>query len=349
MDKAIEPLAGERPEWGARMVKGAWWRAALNLQFFAAAHGRARRGRRRRPDPAAERLRALACRQHDEHGDGTHQVTSEVGRLRTVLLHRPGAELSRLTPRNNADLLFDGAAVGRPGAGGARRLRRGAARARGRGALPDRPARRGARGAGGPRRRHRLRRRAGASSGRCSPTSCAVAERPAEPRAGAGAVGGPHPRRAAGPRRRRRRRPARRARRVRRAPAAQPAVHARLVGLGRRPRRRHQPVDARPRPGAHLHRGRSTSTPRASPAPRCSTAATREEAWFEGGDVLVMAPGRGGRRHGAAHDARRAWRPSRCARSPRASRTRCSPSRSRRSGRRCTSTPSARWSTATPW
>ena len=37
-----------------------------------------------------------------------HQVTSETGRLRTVLLHRPGAELSRLTPRNNADLLFDG-------------------------------------------------------------------------------------------------------------------------------------------------------------------------------------------------------------------------------------------------
>ncbi len=35
-------------------------------------------------------------------------VTSEVGRLRTVLLHRPGAELSRLTPRNSADLLFDG-------------------------------------------------------------------------------------------------------------------------------------------------------------------------------------------------------------------------------------------------
>ncbi len=37
-----------------------------------------------------------------------HQVTSEVGTLRTVLLHRPGNELSRLTPRNNADLLFDG-------------------------------------------------------------------------------------------------------------------------------------------------------------------------------------------------------------------------------------------------
>ncbi len=37
-----------------------------------------------------------------------HRVTSEVGRLRTVLLHRPGDELKRLTPRNNADLLFDG-------------------------------------------------------------------------------------------------------------------------------------------------------------------------------------------------------------------------------------------------
>jgi arginine deiminase len=33
---------------------------------------------------------------------------SEVGRLRTVLLHRPGPELSRLTPRNNDSLLFDG-------------------------------------------------------------------------------------------------------------------------------------------------------------------------------------------------------------------------------------------------
>jgi arginine deiminase len=31
-----------------------------------------------------------------------------VGRLRTVLLHRPGPELSRLTPRNNDRLLFDG-------------------------------------------------------------------------------------------------------------------------------------------------------------------------------------------------------------------------------------------------
>lgn len=38
----------------------------------------------------------------------THGVDSEVGRLRSVLLHRPGAELKRLTPRNNDQLLFDG-------------------------------------------------------------------------------------------------------------------------------------------------------------------------------------------------------------------------------------------------
>jgi arginine deiminase len=33
---------------------------------------------------------------------------SEVGALRVVILHRPGAELRRLTPRNTDDLLFDG-------------------------------------------------------------------------------------------------------------------------------------------------------------------------------------------------------------------------------------------------
>ena len=35
-------------------------------------------------------------------------VDSEVGALRSVILHRPGAELQRLTPRNNDALLFDG-------------------------------------------------------------------------------------------------------------------------------------------------------------------------------------------------------------------------------------------------
>ncbi|WP_188986952.1 arginine deiminase [Saccharopolyspora thermophila] len=34
-------------------------------------------------------------------------VQSEVGPLRTVLLHRPGTELKRLTPRNSDQLLFD--------------------------------------------------------------------------------------------------------------------------------------------------------------------------------------------------------------------------------------------------
>src|SRR5829696_1505672 len=34
-------------------------------------------------------------------------VDSEVGTLRRVLLHRPGLELQRLTPRNKDALLFD--------------------------------------------------------------------------------------------------------------------------------------------------------------------------------------------------------------------------------------------------
>src|SRR5688500_7936444 len=37
-----------------------------------------------------------------------HGADSEVGRLGTVMLHRPGPELKRLTPRNNDKLLFDG-------------------------------------------------------------------------------------------------------------------------------------------------------------------------------------------------------------------------------------------------
>jgi arginine deiminase len=37
-----------------------------------------------------------------------HGVASEVGPLATVMLHRPGNELRRLTPRNNDELLFDG-------------------------------------------------------------------------------------------------------------------------------------------------------------------------------------------------------------------------------------------------
>ena len=37
-----------------------------------------------------------------------HGVASEVGSLASVMLHRPGNELLRLTPRNNDELLFDG-------------------------------------------------------------------------------------------------------------------------------------------------------------------------------------------------------------------------------------------------
>ncbi len=38
----------------------------------------------------------------------THGVDSEVGRLRSVLVHRPGAELKKMTPRIADRLLFDG-------------------------------------------------------------------------------------------------------------------------------------------------------------------------------------------------------------------------------------------------
>jgi arginine deiminase len=37
----------------------------------------------------------------------TFSVASEAGRLRQVIVHRPGLELSRLTPRNVGELLFD--------------------------------------------------------------------------------------------------------------------------------------------------------------------------------------------------------------------------------------------------
>ena len=37
----------------------------------------------------------------------TYGVHSEVGKLRRVLVHRPGTELARLTPSNSRELLFD--------------------------------------------------------------------------------------------------------------------------------------------------------------------------------------------------------------------------------------------------
>src|SRR5271166_2653952 len=37
----------------------------------------------------------------------TFSVQSEVGQLRQAIIHRPGLELSRLTPQNIGELLFD--------------------------------------------------------------------------------------------------------------------------------------------------------------------------------------------------------------------------------------------------
>lgn len=38
LDKAVVPLVAAHPHWGPRIVKGAWWRATLNLAFFTAAY-----------------------------------------------------------------------------------------------------------------------------------------------------------------------------------------------------------------------------------------------------------------------------------------------------------------------
>ena len=54
----------------------------------------------------------------------TFHVDSEVGGSSRSILHRPGLELSRLTPQNVDDLLFDDVMWAAPGPRGARRLRR---------------------------------------------------------------------------------------------------------------------------------------------------------------------------------------------------------------------------------
>ena len=76
-------------------------------------------------------------------------VHSEVGKLRKVMVHRPGLEHSRLTPSNAEELLFDDVLWVTARQDRARRVLRGDARARRRG-LPRRAvARRGARQARG--------------------------------------------------------------------------------------------------------------------------------------------------------------------------------------------------------
>jgi hypothetical protein len=55
MDKAVVPLVSEHPDWGPRIVKGAWWRSQLNLAFFEAAQRDLRGSAAASPPSAATR------------------------------------------------------------------------------------------------------------------------------------------------------------------------------------------------------------------------------------------------------------------------------------------------------
>ncbi len=44
VEKAVGPLVAERPDWGPRIVKGAWWRSTVNLAFFQALHAHLTQG-----------------------------------------------------------------------------------------------------------------------------------------------------------------------------------------------------------------------------------------------------------------------------------------------------------------
>ena len=52
-------------------------------------------------------MRGGAAGRAGENLNYTHGADSEAGRLRTVLVHRPGAELKRISPRSRGRLLFD--------------------------------------------------------------------------------------------------------------------------------------------------------------------------------------------------------------------------------------------------
>ena len=133
--------------------------------------------------------------------------------------------------------------------------------------------------------------------------------------------------------------------RLRHRPAAEPALHPRLQRVGARPGRRHEPGDAGPA-------ARDDADPgdlRLPPAVRRHGAAVRADAGARRGRRRAAARARRARRRRRrADDARpgsSGW-PGGC--SSAGWRTPCWPSRSPRSGRRCTWTPSARWSTSTP-
>jgi arginine deiminase len=52
-------------------------------------------------------LVSRAAPAHPASGAGKYRVTSEIGRLRHVIVHRPGNEIARLTPQNKETFLFD--------------------------------------------------------------------------------------------------------------------------------------------------------------------------------------------------------------------------------------------------
>src|SRR5688572_5803841 len=99
--RARRPDDGQRAGGGRREAA-----AAVDPAARAALPGR---GRVPRPGPGDRvRTRRLTGRGSRVAGMSTHGADSEVGTLQTVMLHRPGPELKRLTPRNNDRLLFDG-------------------------------------------------------------------------------------------------------------------------------------------------------------------------------------------------------------------------------------------------
>ena len=274
----------------------------------------------------------------------TNRVDSEVGRLGTVVLHRPGAELARLTPRNNDSLLFDGI----PWVQRAQEEHdtfAGALRSRGVEvlyladlvaevlAIPAARAELTAAVLADVRLGDTLRAAVAAYLADLDPAR--LADRADGRRRARGAEDRHRPGlRADGPAR------------LRHRPAAEPAVHPRLRGLDRRPGRRHQPGHAGPAPGDHADRGDLPPPP----------AVRRDGTGLRPGAGVPRGRRRPGARARRARGRASASAPGRpapsgwpAAASSSGSRTPCWWCRSRRSGRRCTWTPCARWSTSTPW
>ena len=271
-----------------------------------------------------------------------HGADSEVGRLRTVMLHRPGDELKRLTPRNNDRLLFDGI----PWVARAQDEHDAfAAALRERGVevlylidlLTETLASEDARD-------HAIT--TALSSLHLGDTMRGLA-RPDAARRRTGRAGGPPDRRRAQRRGARRLRSGHLPAALRRLPdrpAAQPAVHPRLVGVGARPGHDHLAGDAGPRARDPADRADLHPAPalrRYADAPRLAQRARR-------GRRRAAAGARRARRRRRASGRRPPAPSSWPARSSAPGwPTPCSPCRSPRSAPRCTSTPSARWSTST--